>query len=302
MVMEEQIQNLWQEVRELSLGTTPQIDRLPDPPTPLNFLRHYISQNKPCIISSATLHWPATTLWSSPSYLCRTLSSSSVSLHLTPNGKADSLTPLQGLTEQDQAHSNKKDYNISNTAHQDPVQSNQKNCSISYTIKKEEISKPNTLQPTPPSNPGSAPAAPAPLCFASAHVSTTPFPAALSKILNSDLEAKFVAYAQQQNDCFRSEYKEILEDCELDIPWASEALGCKPEAVNLWIGNELSETSFHKDHYENLYAVVSGEKHFLLLPPTDVHRMYVRNYPAAQYSYSEVNYIVLYICIFLLVF
>lgn len=25
----------------------------------------------------------------------------------------------------------------------------------------------------------------------------------------------------------------------------------------------------HKDHYENLYCVVSGEKHFILLPPTD---------------------------------
>lgn len=57
--------------------------------------------------------------------------------------------------------------------------------------------------------------------------------------------------------------------------------------MNLWIGNELSVTSFHKDHYENLYAVITGEKHFLLLPPTDVHRMYIRNYPAAQYSYSQ---------------
>lgn len=27
--------------------------------------------------------------------------------------------------------------------------------------------------------------------------------------------------------------------------------------------------SVHKDHYENLYCVVSGEKHFILLPPTD---------------------------------
>ncbi|XP_076929672.1 lysine-specific demethylase JMJ32-like [Bidens hawaiensis] len=49
----------------------------------------------------------------------------------------------------------------------------------------------------------------------------------------------------------------------------------------------MSETSFHKDHYENLYAVVTGEKHFLLLPPTDVHRMYVREYPAARYNYSQ---------------
>ncbi|CAN0880293.1 Lysine-specific demethylase JMJ32, partial [Linum grandiflorum] len=35
-----------------------------------------------------------------------------------------------------------------------------------------------------------------------------------------------------------------------------------------------------KDHYANLYAVVSGEKHFLLLPPTDVHRMLEMDEPA----------------------
>ncbi|XVF47202.1 hypothetical protein PTKIN_Ptkin03bG0090100 [Pterospermum kingtungense] len=98
---------------------------------------------------------------------------------------------------------------------------------------------------------------------------------------------RLVAYLQQQNDCFRTEYGELESDCDAHIPWASEALGCLPEAVNLWIGNHLSETSFHKDHYENLYAVVSGEKHFLLLPPTDVHRMYITEYPAARYSYSQ---------------
>ncbi|KAE9446270.1 hypothetical protein C3L33_21833, partial [Rhododendron williamsianum] len=64
--------------------------------------------------------------------------------------------------------------------------------------------------------------------------------------------------------------------CEAHVDWTSEALGCFPEAMNLWIGNELSVTSFHRDHYENLYAVVTGEKHFLLLPPTDVHRMYIQ--------------------------
>uniref|UniRef100_J3MYL9 JmjC domain-containing protein n=1 Tax=Oryza brachyantha TaxID=4533 RepID=J3MYL9_ORYBR len=44
-----------------------------------------------------------------------------------------------------------------------------------------------------------------------------------------------------------------------------------------------SQTSFHKDHYDNIYVVVSGEKHFLLLPPTEHHRLYVRDYPAARY-------------------
>ncbi|KAJ1394827.1 JmjC domain [Sesbania bispinosa] len=57
--------------------------------------------------------------------------------------------------------------------------------------------------------------------------------------------------------------------------------------VNLWIGTQHSQTSFHKDHYENLYVVVTGEKHFLLLPPTDVDRLYIRDYPAATYTYSS---------------
>lgn len=228
--MNSKLENLWEEVRELSLGTTPQIDRLHTPPTPLQFLRHYLSQNKPFILSASaatTLQWPATTLWTSTSYLLNTLSSSTVSLHLTPTGQADSLT----------AH---------------------------------------------PSNPDS-------LCFASAHVQRAPFSDAIHAIKASrkDSNKGFVAYAQQQNDCFREEYGALAGDCDSDISWATEAIGGLPEAVNLWIGNDLSETSFHKDHYENLYAVVTGEKHFLLLPPTDVHRMYIREYPAAQYVYSE---------------
>lgn len=229
--MEEKMRKLWEETRELSLGTTTQIPRLETPPTPLQFLRDYVSPNKPLIISSATLHWPATTLWSSPDYLLNTLSASSVSLHLTPSGNADSLTPL----------------------------------------------------PHSPHSP----------CFASPHVEKVPFKDALDAIRASRVgdDECVVAYAQQQNDCLRAEYSAVAGDCEEHIGWASEALGCKPEAVNLWIGNELSETWFHKDHYENLYAVVTGEKHFLLLPPTDVHRMYIRDYPAAQYHYSKVNFI-----------
>ncbi|KAL3818349.1 hypothetical protein ACJIZ3_004254 [Penstemon smallii] len=223
--VKESIENLWQEVRDLSLGTTPHIDHLPTPPTPLHFLRHYITPNKPCLISSAaTRHWPALSLWPSATYLRSTLSTTPVSLHLTPTGKADSLTP----------------------------------------------------HPTSPSS----------LCFASAHVQTLPFGEALDMVLNSR-EGETVAYLQQQNDCFRGEYGALKGDVEEHISWASEALGCLPEAVNLWVGNHFSETSFHKDHYENIYVVISGEKRFLLLPPTDVHRMYIRDYPAANYQYHQ---------------
>ncbi|KAJ9556336.1 hypothetical protein OSB04_010950 [Centaurea solstitialis] len=228
--MSSPLETLWEEVRELTFGTTPQIDRLHTPPTPLHFLRHYLSQNKPFILSASaatTLRWPATALWSSTSYLRQTLSNSTVSLHLTPTGHADSIA-------------------------------------------------------THPTSPNS-------LCFASAHVQQTPFSAAIDAIQSSSIDSDggFVAYLQQQNDCFRGEYGALAGDCDSDVGWATEAIGSLPEAVNLWIGNGLSETSFHKDHYENLYAVVTGEKHFVLLPPTDVHRMYIRGYPAATYTYSQ---------------
>ena len=239
-----EIETLWEEVRELSLGQSGRVERLDSPPSPLQFLRDFVSQNKPCIISNATLHWPALSKWSLDSYLIQALSTSSsptVSVHLTPNGRADALVPHNGI-------------NITDDASSSPSATS--------------------------------------LCFASAHVKDMPFPEALELISstsnNRNTKSKVVAYAQQQNDCFRSEYSVLSSDCDPHITWASEALGCLPEAVNLWIGNQLSETSFHKDHYENLYAVVTGSKHFLLLPPTDVHRMYIRDYPAAQYSYSKV--------------
>jgi len=220
--MNEKIEELWREIRELSLGSNSNIERLESPPTPLQFHRNFITPNKPCIISNSISHWPSLSLWSHPSYLTKSLSSTTVSLHLTPTGAADSLTPL-----------------------------------------------------------------PSSLCFASAHVQHLPFPEAL-RLINSSNPSQCVAYAQQQNDCFRSEYDPIRKDCDGDIGWATEAFGLEPEAVNLWIGNKHSSTWFHKDHYENLYAVVTGEKRFLLFPPTDVHRFYIRNYPAATYKYSMV--------------
>lgn len=54
-----------------------------------------------------------------------------------------------------------------------------------------------------------------------------------------------------------------------DVPWMREALGASADAVNLWIGNSASTTSFHHDPYENIYCVLSGSKTFTLLSPLD---------------------------------
>ncbi|PUZ71240.1 hypothetical protein GQ55_2G298900 [Panicum hallii var. hallii] len=239
--MERAVRELWAESRDLlGLGSPSPDDtaaasavpRADLPPTPLAFLRDHVSPGRPLLVSAAgTRHWPAASLWPTASYLTDALRSTAVSLHLTPDGRADALAP----------HPH-------------------------------------------PGRPGSSSA---PKCFASAHVRRVDFPTAVRLIRGSDPAAGVVAYAQQQDDCLRGEYAAVAGDVDAHVPWASEALGSLPEAVNLWIGNAHSVTSFHKDHYDNIYVVVSGEKHFLLLPPTEHHRLYVRDYPAAHYVAEE---------------
>uniref|UniRef100_A0AAX7T3Z1 Bifunctional peptidase and (3S)-lysyl hydroxylase JMJD7 n=1 Tax=Astatotilapia calliptera TaxID=8154 RepID=A0AAX7T3Z1_ASTCA len=78
-----------------------------------------------------------------------------------------------------------------------------------------------------------------------------------------------VFYVQKQCSNLLQELPELTADVQPHIAWMSTALGKLPDAVNFWLGEANAITSMHKDHYENLYCVVSGEKHFVLMPPTD---------------------------------
>lgn len=93
-----------------------------------------------------------------------------------------------------------------------------------------------------------------------------------------------VPYLSEQNDNLRSRFSSLLPDIRPSIALADEAFGTdKLEAINLWIGDERSVSSMHKDHYENMYVVISGEKTFTLMPPTDVAFLEEKEYPSAQY-------------------
>ena len=92
-----------------------------------------------------------------------------------------------------------------------------------------------------------------------------------------------VFYVQAQNNSLNTEFPALLKDVDSELPWASTAFGCSPEAVNIWIGDHRSVTSFHRDHYENMYAVVAGTKRFTLLPPCERYRMHMMQVPAAVY-------------------
>ncbi|XP_068457265.1 bifunctional peptidase and (3S)-lysyl hydroxylase JMJD7 isoform X2 [Clinocottus analis] len=90
---------------------------------------------------------------------------------------------------------------------------------------------------------------------------------ALLDVLQGEQQGS-VFYLQKQCSNLLNELPELTDDVEPHVCWMSAALGKLPDAVNFWLGEARAVTSMHKDHYENLYCVVSGEKNFLLLPPT----------------------------------
>lgn len=101
-----------------------------------------------------------------------------------------------------------------------------------------------------------------------------------------------VPYVSHQNDSLRRELPALLD--ALRPPGGVGALGAPPwpwcpwsasvlDAVNVWLGDARSTSWVHKDSYENLYAVVAGEKRFTLFAPSDVLWLYERRFPGATY-------------------
>lgn len=72
-----------------------------------------------------------------------------------------------------------------------------------------------------------------------------------------------------------------------DVPCLSEALGDRPDAVNVWLGSSRSVTSLHRDPYENAYCVVSGRKIFRLLSPAQGYALEIGWWKTASWRRRE---------------
>lgn len=135
-----------------------------------------------------------------------------------------------------------------------------------------------------------------------------------------------VLYYSRQNDCLREELSPLwnlkqssMDHCGSDdtcnvsgddaflfprsFPWAEEAFfgsqppataagnssggSVGPDAVNLWMGDERAVSAMHKDHYENLFYVLSGEKVFGLCPPSDAPFLYEREALSGRFEVSS---------------
>ncbi|KRX08647.1 hypothetical protein PPERSA_03518 [Pseudocohnilembus persalinus] len=79
----------------------------------------------------------------------------------------------------------------------------------------------------------------------------------------------FVPYIQKQNGNLDSEFEFLYQDISDNLQniGSNKFFDKQPDASNFWMGHGKSVSAMHKDHYENFYAVLTGEKHFTLAPP-----------------------------------
>ena len=96
-----------------------------------------------------------------------------------------------------------------------------------------------------------------------------------------------VYYVSHQNGSLSdpNEFASLLmQDVDgSELAFAKQAFDAAPDAVNFWMGGADAVTSLHKDHYENVYSVIRGCKHFTLFSPTSVNHLTTKDLPAAQY-------------------
>lgn len=218
-------------------------------PTPLQFMKEAVSRYHPVILTGIVDDWPALHKWSKE-YFVETMGNRKLNVNITPDGHGDCVKSVH--------------------EHELP-----------------EMSKEETNY----------------FVYPAEHDMTM---SEFYELLDAGNYAgrTAVPYLSQQNDNLRQHLPELLADIQTSLPLATEVFSSPAttnahddcsipsgalEAVNLWIGDERSVSSIHKDHFENMYVVVSGEKTFTLLPPSDVAYLtpYTKEYPTLRYAVKD---------------
>ena len=185
-------------------------------PTSSKFLRESFSNYKPCLLKE-TLNGLGSSNWSIE-YLTEILQNKSVKVNFTPHGYADSVIKVQN------------DSLIDNYGLVDKVD-------IDDVVRSSSCSE----------------------VFVYPLQHSMLFSLFYDMLINPDVEIDAVPYLSEQNDNLRQEFSELLnnnfipnhyslaKECFQESSDGNEVI---PEAVNLWIGDERSASSLHKDHFE----------------------------------------------------
>ena len=219
------------------------VPRVLGAPSPIQFLRDFVSANRPVVVTDAFNDWPAMERWSLD-YLADAMGDTKVSVNVTPDGRGDALLSTRGWT-------------VPGTGDDEETPDEVFVVPEERTMTMREFVD---MLETPVGDD-----------HGDVHPSHKPP----------------VPYVSRQCGSLLEEFPELVGDCAHEMAFASDAMGKPPDAVNLWIGDERSETTFHRDHYENVYCVVRGIKVFHLLPPCDGRLLGYREAPAAKFTSSS---------------
>lgn len=246
---------------------------LGEPPSVLEFLRDYVAVSRPCIIRNAA------SFRCTVQDLVERCPQMELVVDVSPDGHADVLRSVQVL------HKDSSEDDCIRTVF---VQPEQRNVTVeAFHERLSHSSQPNITDASSCQEPLSRVFATAPK--RPTHANDATF---LQQLPRKD---DSVYYYSRQNDCLRQELTQFWESTDTnnnELPrtfaWAEEAFGTgPPQAVNLWMGNERSVSSMHKDHYENLFYVASGEKVFTLCPPADAPFLYEQECDSGQFHWDD---------------
>lgn len=232
------------------------VERLSSPPTGLEFLRRFVAPSRPCVVAGALSDWPASR-WTLGS-LREQLGDAEVSVTATPDGRADAVAVVGGR----RVFALPEERRVPFGALCDAL------CAAPRLVPPSTACDGVVLGggASGASGDGTAARGPAPRPAAAA--------AATREVL----------YCSAQNDSLRTDFAAVAGDVPRSLPWAEAAFGAPPEATNLWLGDGRSATSLHADPYENVYALLFGEKRFLLRPPEDGHLLGVEPLPVVRWA------------------
>lgn len=102
-------------------------------------------------------------------------------------------------------------------------------------------------------------------------------------------QSPIAVYNRCQNGNLNSDFLFPLstKDIPSSIHWTDKVSQRKPDAVNFWLENSHSTTSFHKDHYENLHVVVCGQKTFELVARRTNGLLMEKDYVIKRFGLNE---------------
>jgi len=235
---------------------------LEHPPDSITFLRDYVHPNIPCLINNAIPSNHDTPLTMTLDDVIDIVGEDTkITVDVTPDGHGDCIRSVVKEESNSEHHTEntQQQHRLFVKPYEQSIEIRQfrdmlRSCG--YTKKEEDK---DTVDSST-----TADLKQYPLCHNEDHQTT-------EHLDQESFDEPPVVYYSRQNDCLRTELPTLSRSFPPTIQFAQEAFNTgDPDAINLWIGNERSVSSMHKDHYENLFYVCSGQKEFILCPPADV--------------------------------